>query len=106
MPAKRPARGAAAALGRKRRLHPLAILNPFGGYSRPPRLGWRLPNLKAAAYAILVAVVLYVDAASDSVTVTDDGGLLIQRTELTWVDGLVLVAGLGILVACVARWWT
>lgn len=106
MPAKRATPGAAAGLGRKRRLHPLAILNPFGGYSRPPRLGWRAPNLKPIALAVLAVVVLYVDAASDSVTVTDDGGVLIQRTELTWVDVLVLVAVFGIVAACVARWWT
>jgi putative membrane protein len=106
MPDKRTAPGAAAALGRKRRLHPLAILNPFGGYVRPPRLGWRAPNLKPIALAILGVAILWIDYASDSVTVTDDGGILIQRTELTWVDGLVLVAGLGVLVACIARWWT
>ncbi len=84
----------------------MAILNPFGGYSRPPRLGWRLPNLKAVALVVLAAVVLYLDAASDSVTVTEDGGILVQRTELTWVDGLVMVAVVGIIAACIARWWS
>ncbi len=106
MPAEGATSIAAAALGRKRRLHPLAIFNPFGGYSRPPRLGWRLPNFKAVALAVLVGVVLYLDAASDSVTVTDDGGILLQRTELTWVDGLVLVTVIGIVAACIARWWS
>lgn len=106
MPTKKESAGAAAALARKRRLHPLAIFNPFGGYSRPPRLGWRVPNLKAVSLAALVAVVLVIDYQSDSVSVTEEGGLIIQRSEVTWTDLLILLALAGILAACIARWWT
>jgi uncharacterized membrane protein YdbT with pleckstrin-like domain len=106
MPAKTAQKNAAATLGRKRRLHPLAIFNPFGGYTRPPRLGWRVPNLKPVALALLVAGVLVVDYVSDSVTVTDEGEVLLQREGITRVDAVILITLIGVVAALLARWWS
>jgi putative membrane protein len=94
-------------LNGKRRLHPLAILFPFNSYSRPPLLGRSLRIPKWAALSILFVMGLIVDFYSDSVSVRDDGGILVQQNDLTWTQSAVLTMGIGIVATVLLiRWWS
>lgn len=91
----------------KRRLHPLAILFPLNSYSRPPRLGRSIRIPRWVGLSILFVVILIVDYYSDSVSVQDDGGVLVQRDEFTWVDLSVLLIGIGTVATfLLVRWWS
>jgi putative membrane protein len=52
-------------------------------------------------------VILIVDYFSDSVSVRDDGGILVQQDNLTSAQSSVLIAGIGIVAAVLlVRWWS
>jgi putative membrane protein len=107
MPLRDGSAGVARTLSVKRRLHPLAILFPFTSYSRPPRLSrsFRIP--KWVWLSILFMMGLIVDYFSESVSMRDDGGVLIQRAELGWADLSVLSIGIGAVAAVLlVRWWS
>jgi uncharacterized membrane protein YdbT with pleckstrin-like domain len=107
MPTRDESAGVARTLRGKRRLHPLAILFPFNSYSRPPLLGRSIRIPRWVGLSILFVVILIVDYFSDSVSVRDDGGVLIQRNEFTWVDLSVLIIGLGTVATyLLVRWWS
>ena len=95
----------------KRRLHPLAILFPLTSYSRPPRLGRSIRIPGWVGLSILSVVILIIDYFSDSVSVRDDGGILVQRDLTNSVDLSVLSLGLGTVATFLAtilfvRWWS
>jgi uncharacterized membrane protein YdbT with pleckstrin-like domain len=107
MPSRDGSASVARTLSGKRRLHPLAILFPFNSYSRPPRLGrsFRIP--KWVVLSTLSVVVLIVDFFSDSVSVRDDGGVLVQRDEFTRTDLSVLIIGsAAVAIFLLVRWWS
>ena len=107
MPTPDGSASAARALSRKRRLHPLAIIFPFNSYSRPPLLGRSIRIPRWVWLSILFVVILIVDYFSDSLSVRDDGGILIQRDEFTWVDVSVLIIGIGaVATVLLVRWWS
>src|SRR5215207_101610 len=107
MPTRDGSASVARALSGKRRLHPLAIIFPFNSYSRPPRLGRSIRIPRWVWLSILFVVGLIVDYFSDSVSMRDDGGVLIQRDELSWVDMSVLTVGIGaVALVLLVRWWS
>ena len=98
---------AARTLSRKRRLHPLAILFPLSSFSRPPLLGrsFRIPRW--VVLAILFVVTRIVDYFSDSVSVLDDGGVLVEQDDFTLVHFSVLIVGIVIVaILLLVRWWS
>jgi putative membrane protein len=107
MPTRDESASVARTLSAKRRLHPLAIVFPFNSYSRPPRLGGNLRIPRWVSLSILLVVARIVDIFSDSVSVQDDGGILVQHNEFTRVHLSVLIIGIGILAALLlVRWWS
>src|SRR5687768_16610412 len=107
MPTRDGSASVARALSRKRRLHPLAILFPFNSYSRPPRLGRSIRFPRWVALAILFLVIRIVDLFSDSVSVLEDGGVLLQTNEFSLVHQSVLFIGIGAVVAfLLVQWWS
>ena len=107
MPTRDGSASVARTLSGKRRLHPLAILFPLNSYSRPPLLGRSIRIPRWVGLSILFVVGLIVDYFSDSVSVLDDGGVLVQHDEFTWVHLSVLIVGIGIVAALLlVRWWS
>src|SRR5687768_4895694 len=107
MPTRDGSASVARALSRKRRLHPLAILFPFNSFSRPPRLGRSIRIPRWVWLSILFVVGLIVDFFSDSLSVRDDGGVLVQRDELSRVEMSVLTVGIGVVATVLlVRWWS
>jgi uncharacterized membrane protein YdbT with pleckstrin-like domain len=107
MPARNELAGVARTLSRKRRLHPLAILFPFSSYSRPPLLGRSIRIPKWGVLSTLFVVILIVDVFSDSVSVRDDGGVLIQHNEFTQAEVSLLIVAIGIAaIPLLIRWWS
>src|SRR5215208_1320567 len=107
MPAGDGSARVARTLSRKRRLHPLAILFPLSSFSRPPLLGrsFRIPRW--VVLAILFVVTRIVDYFSDSVSVLDDGGVLVEQDDFTLVHFSVLTVGIVIVaILLLVRWWT
>src|SRR5215203_2597379 len=97
----------ARTLSAKRRLHPLAIVFPFNSYSRPPRLGGNLRIPRWVVLSLLLVVTRIVDLFSDSVSVLDDGDILVQHNEFTRVHLSVLIIGIGIFATLLlVRWWS
>jgi uncharacterized membrane protein YdbT with pleckstrin-like domain len=90
-----------------RRLHPLAILFPFSSYSRPPLLGRSIRIPRWFILSILFVVGLIVDVFSASVSVRDDGAVLVAQDDFTWGHASVLIVVFGIVASfLVARWWS
>ena len=107
MPTRDGSASVARTLSAKRRLHPLAIVFPLNSYSRPPRLGGNIRIPRWVGLSILLVVARIVDIFSDSVSMLDDGGILVQHNELTRGQLSVLIIGLGIIVALLlVRWWS
>jgi uncharacterized membrane protein YdbT with pleckstrin-like domain len=107
MPTRDRSASVARTLSGKRRLHPLAILFPFNSYSRPPLLGRSIRIPRWAVLSFLFVVVQIVDVFSDSVSVRDDGGILIQRDEFTRVDLSILILAIATVATyLVVRWWS
>src|SRR5215208_4896564 len=107
MPAGDGSARVARTLSRKRRLHPLAILFPLSSFSRPPLLGrsFRIPRW--VVLAILFVVTRIVDYFSDSVSVLDDGGVLVEQDDFTLVHFSVLTVGIVIVaILLLVRWWS
>src|SRR5215213_3586077 len=107
MPAGDGSARVARTLSRKRRLHPLAILFPLSSFSRPPLLGrsFRIPRW--VVLAILFVVTRIVDYFSDSVSVLDDGGVLVEQHDFTLVHFSVLTVGIVIVaILLLVRWWS
>ena len=97
----------ARALSGKRRLHPLAILVPLNSYSRPPLLGRSIRIPRWVGLAILFVVILIVDYYSVSVSVQDDGAVLVQHYGFTWETLAVLIIAIGTVAAfLLVRWWS
>src|SRR5215211_8737834 len=107
MPTRDESASVARTLSAKRRLHPLAIVFPFNSYSRPPRLGGNFRIPRWVVLSLLLVVTRIVDLFSDSVSVLDDGDILVQHNEFTRVHLSVLIIGIGILAALLlVRWWS
>ena len=107
MPTPDGSASAARALSRKRRLHPLAILFPFNSFSRPPRLGRRFQIPRWVWLSILFVVGLIVDYFSGDVSVLEDGAVLAEQDDVTWVHLSVLFVGIVIVAALLlVRWWS
>jgi membrane protein YdbS with pleckstrin-like domain len=107
MPTRDGSASVARTLSRKRRLHPLAILFPLNSYSRPPLLGRSIRIPRGVGLSILFVVGLIVDFFSDSVSMLDDGGVLVESDEFTWGHLSVLIIALGILATfLLVRWWS
>src|SRR5215216_3404045 len=107
MPTRDESASAARTLSAKRRLHPLAIVFPLNSYSRPPRLGGSFRIPRWVVLSLLLVVTRIVDFFSDSVSVLDDGGILVQHNEFTRVHLSLLIIGIGILVTfLLVRWWS
>src|SRR5688572_17604580 len=107
MPTSDGSASVARTLSRQRRLQPLAILSPFTSYSRPRLLGRPVRMPEWIGLASLSVVILIVDVFSDSVSVRDDGGVILQRDEFTRVDVSVLIIGMGAVATfLLIRWWT
>src|SRR5215218_11286060 len=107
MPALDGSASAARTLSGKRRLHPLAILFPLNSYSRPPRLGGSFRIPRWVVLSLLLVVTRIVDIFSDSLSVLDDGGILVEHNEFTRVHLSVLIIGIGIIASfLLVRWWT
>ena len=97
----------ARTLSGQRRLHPLAILFPFTGYSRPARLSRSIRFPRWLLLSILFVVLLIVDYYSVAVSVQDDGSVLVRYNDFTWVHLLALLIGLGIVAGfLLVRWWS
>jgi putative membrane protein len=94
-------------LSGKHRLHPLAILFPFTSYSRPPRLGRGIRIPRWVFFSLLFVVIRIVDYYSVSVTVQDDGAILVHHDNVTWETWTVLFLAIGIVAAVlIVRWWS
>ncbi len=107
MPARDGAASVARTLSGKRRLHPLAILFPLSSYSRPPRLGRNIRIPRWVVLSILFVAALFVDVFSTDVSVQDDGSILVEHAEFTWMHLSVLIVGFGALAAFLfVRWWS
>src|SRR5215207_4032454 len=107
MPTRDGSASVARTLSGKRRLHPLAIIFPLNSYSRPPLLGRSIRIPKGVGLSILFVVGLIVDFFSDSVSMLDDGGVLVESDEFTWGHLSVLIIALGILATVLlVRWWS
>ena len=107
MPTPDGSASAARALSRKRRLHPLAILFPFNSFSRPPRLGRSIRIPRWVWLSILFVVGLIVDYFSGDVSVLEDGAVLAEQDDVTWVHLSVLFVGIVIVAALLlVRWWS
>ena len=107
MPDSDVAASGAGALSRKHRLHPLAIVFPFSSYSRPPLLGRAIRVPRWAVMSFLFVVVLIVDYFSTSVTVQDDGAILVRYPEFSWEALTALAAVVGSVTAWLfVRWWS
>jgi uncharacterized membrane protein YdbT with pleckstrin-like domain len=97
---------AVRASSRRRRLHPLAIVTPFGSTSGSSGSARSLKLPGGAGVLAILLVFFIISRFTDSVTVTDDGRVFIQRTDLSWVDALILAAAVGALIAMIVKWWT
>ena len=107
MPPRDGSTSVARRLSGKHRLHPLAILFPLNSYSRPPRLGRSIRIPRWVGLSILFVVILIVDYYSDSVSVLDDGGVIVQQDEFTSVHLSVLLVGIVIVATLLfVRWWS
>src|SRR5215217_4579715 len=94
MPTRDRSASVARRLSRMRRLHPLAILFPLNSYSRPPLLGRSIQIPRWVGLSILFVVGSIVDHFSDSVSVLDDGGVLVEQNDFTWGHMSVLIVGI------------
>jgi putative membrane protein len=107
MPTRDGAASLARPLSKKRRLHPLAILFPLHSYSRPPLLGRSIRIPRWVVLSILFVVALIVDFYSVDVSIQDDGSVLAQHDDFTWVHLSVLVIALGTAATVLlVRWWS
>jgi uncharacterized membrane protein YdbT with pleckstrin-like domain len=107
MPARDASATVARTLSRKRRLHPLAIIFPLNSYSRPPLLGRSIRIPRWVGLSILFVVGLIVDYFSDSMSMLDDGGVLVEQDNVTWVHMSVLLVGIVIVTTVLlVRWWS
>ena len=107
MPNRNGSARAARPLSGKRRLHPLAILFPLNSYSRPLRLGRSIRIPRWVGLSLLFVVILVVDYFSVSVTVQDDGAVLVHHDNFTWESWSVLIIAIGLVAALlIARWWS
>src|SRR5918997_1392710 len=102
MPARDESASVARTLSGKRRLHPLAIIFPLTSYSRPPRLGRSIRIPGWVGLSILSVVILIIDYFSDSVSLPDEGGILVQRDLTSSVDLSVLSIGIGTVATLLA----
>ena len=105
MPTPDGSASAARALSRKRRLHPLAILFPFNSFSRPPRLGRSIQIPRWVWLSIPFVVGLIVDYFSGDVSVLEDGAVLAEQDDVTWVHLSVLFVGIVIVAALLLVRW-
>ena len=107
MPTRDGSASVARTLSGKRRLHPLAIIFPLNSYSRPPLLGRSIRIPRWVGLSILFAVGSIVDYFSDSVSMLDGGGVLVEQDNFTWVHMSVLLVGIVIVaILLLVRWWT
>jgi putative membrane protein len=107
MPARDASATVARTLSEKRRLHPLAIIFPLNSYSRPPLLGRSIRIPRWVGLSILFVVGLIVDYFSDSMSMLDDGGVLVEQDNVTWVHMSVLLVGIVIVTTVLlVRWWS
>jgi uncharacterized membrane protein YdbT with pleckstrin-like domain len=107
MPTRDGSASIARTLSGKRRLHLLAIIFPLNSYSRPPLLGRSIRIPRWVGLSLLFVVGSIVDYFSDSVSVLEDGGVLVQNDELTWGHLSVLIIVLGTLATyLLVRWWS
>jgi hypothetical protein len=105
MPTRDGSASVARTLRSKRRLHPLAILFPFSSYSRPPLLGRSIRIPRWVGLSILFVVGLIVDYFSDSMSMLDDGGVLVEQDNVTWVHMSVLLVGIVIVTTVLLVRW-
>jgi uncharacterized membrane protein YdbT with pleckstrin-like domain len=107
MPAHDGSVRVARMLSGKHRLHPLAVFFPFSSYARPPRLGRTIRIPRWVVLSTLFVVALFVDVFSADVSVRDDGSVLVEQSNFTWVHASLLIIGLGALAAfLLVRWWS
>src|SRR5215207_1473285 len=107
MPTRDGSASVTRTLSRKRRLHPLAILFPFNSFSRPPLLGRSIRIPRWVGLSILFVVSLIVDYYSVDVSVQDDGSVLVQNDDFTWVHMSVLIIAIGTVATRPrVRWWS
>ena len=107
MPTRDGSASVARTLSGKRRLHPLAIIFPLNSYSRPPLLVRSIRIPRWVGLSILFAVGSIVDYFSDSVSMLDGGGVLVEQDNFTWVHMSVLLVGIVIVaILLLVRWWT
>src|ERR687898_45482 len=107
MPTRDGSASIARTLSGKRRLHPLAILFPLNSFSRPPLLGRSIRIPRWVGLSILFVVSLIVDYYSVDVSVQDDGSVLVQNDDFTWVHMSVLIIVIGtVATLLLIRWWS